>query len=983
MSDLAFRVLVTVAFLTGVSLILPIVLSFSAQPVGYASAGPADGKARGGAPSIIYADRPALGFVYRSYLISLTSSLADNGTIEWDLTTNASWLGFVYGGDGLPYCELAGTPSAVGLFYANVTVSDDDSYDFVNLTIEVRLPGVWGFVETLSEVPTGTHDPVDIQLKSGTLRLIDADTDEESLVLQGALHMLSRKSLSNMAVVSYEPVAVYDGLGWNVSLELYATKEESAFRAVGSPASKVGLKVYLNSNHETLGGICLQVGDSGEGKEAAYIYEVRTKNWTEFSDDIAPACPNRRGEGIDRPELSDTLYGMKPDRYIASFRYSAMEGTLQTLLYHTELGYIGSERTELKTYVDFPIYIQIETDTSLVSSALFTQCSYWVLDQISYRGLMCRDVTIDPVYEYVYKGKPAWLTVKEADGDVIDDAKVEICGQSATYNQAAKRYEAFVSLGVGWAHAVNYTVQVDGSTISDRILVTVMPDLEGTGVSLPLWWNGWDWVTVFGRDDSSSATTAADTYLRFSHPTTSYILVSRPSGTSDALLRTQSEIAIHYPHDYQQWPTKFWDEAVLSSDQGHAVLEKSFEFASRWDDPRYVGVGDTYISLASPGNSASWAQVFAQYARGTRIMGVSSNLFNGAPGNASLLGSWWVQTDMTEGASWAAPYSQWYPFSPLDLMDAARGPNTDYPLPVGEWNLTFWVAEHGGVRRVYNHGIISESAEALLNWMCDPKTNFSRENWKATDGEVASYVYGRWSTDVELDLQKSNATVASYRVSRADPVAAGYWRVPVTLAFNITGRILADITVAEGERTLSISQGTLRDLDGKRVMDVGYDIRGGTAYVSYFWNSSSAVYLTFSDEVPPPNSPPIASFVVDSSLGNITKVFVFDASPSSDAQDPTSELVFRWDWDGDGKWDTDWLSTPVVSHQFLLPGVYEVRLQVRDRGGLVGETSMQIEVRDVEIPEFGSLIPVIVSVLATVLLVRSSRLRLKRNRPRR
>ncbi|MEM0343306.1 MAG: PKD domain-containing protein [Thermoplasmata archaeon] len=864
-----------------------------------------------------------------------------------------------------------------------MTVSDDDSYDFVNLTIEVRLPGIWGFVETLSEVPTGTHDPVDIQLKSGTLRLIDADTDEESLVLQGALHMLSRKSLSNMAVVSYEPVAVYDGLGWNVSLELYATKEESAFRAVGSPASKVGLKVYLNSNHETLGGICLQVGDSGEGKEAAYIYEVRTKNWTEFSDDIAPACPNRRGEGIDRPELSDTLYGMKPDRYIASFRYSATEGTLQTLLYHTELGYIGSERTELKTYVDFPIYIQIETNTSLVSSALFKQCSYWVLDEISYRGLMCRDVTIDPVYEYVYKGKPAWLTVKEADGDVIDDAKVEICGQSATYNQAAKRYEAFVSLGVGWAHAVNYTVQVDGSTISDRILVTVMPDLEGTGVSLPLWWNGWDWVTVFGRDDSSSATTAADTYLRFSHPTTSYILVSRPSGTSDALLRTQSEIAIHYPHDYQQWPTKFWDEAVLSSDEGHAVLEKSFEFASRWDDPRYVGVGDTYISLASPGNSASWAQVFAQYARGTRIMGVSSNPFNGAPGNASLLGSWWVQTNMTEGASWAAPYSQWYPFSPLDLMDAARGPNTDYPLPVGEWNLTFWVAEHGGVRRVYNHGIISESAEALLNWMCDPKTNFSKENWKATDGEVASYVYGRWSTDVELDLQKSNATVASYRVSRADPVAAGYWRVPVTLAFNITGRILADITVAEGERTLSISQGTLRNLDGKRVMDVGYDIRGGTAYVSYFWNSSSAVYLTFSDEVPPPNSPPIASFVVDSSLGNITKVFVFDASPSSDAQDPTSELVFRWDWDGDGKWDTDWLSTPVVSHQFLLPGVYEVRLQVRDRGGLVGETSMQIEVRDVEVPEFGSLIPVIASVLATVLLVRSSRLRLKRNRPRR
>jgi len=511
----------------------------------------------------------------------------------------------------------------------------------------------------------------------------------------------------------------------------------------------------------------------------------------------------------------------------------------------------------------------------------------------------------------------------------------------------------------------------------------VMPDLKGSKVALPLWWNGWDWVTVFGRDDSTSTTTGVETYLELSHPTTSYIITSKPSGVSQDLLRTQSEIAIHYPHDYQQWPTKFWNEAVLSAREGHETLERAFEFASRWDDPAYVGVGDTYISLASPGNSASWAQLYAQYARGTRILGSASNPYNGAPGNASLMGSWWAQTYMAEGTAWAAPNSQWYPYSPMDLMDAGRGPNTDYALSKNEWNLTFWVAEHGGVRRVYNHGVISPTAKALLVWMCEPKTNFSWENWKATDGEVASYVYGRWSTDVELDKARSNGTVMAYHVSRNDPTLAGYWRVPVTLAFNISGRILADITIVEGDRVLSSTAGSLRNLDGKRVMDVGYDIRRGMAYVSYFWNASSMVHLTFSDESPLPNSPPTASFVADTTLGNITRVFVFDASSSSDAQDPTSALLFRWDWDGDGHWDTDWMSTPVISHQFMLPGVYEVRLQVMDRGGLVGMTSMEIEVSDIEIPEFGSLAMVTVAILVTVLAVSSSRLRRGKERQRR
>lgn len=945
----------TLAVFLAVTMALPLVALLGVGGVGLTSGQSMDGKIRGGAPSLMSVERPALAFVGRAYSVYVNSTVPDNGTVEWFLATDASWLTIVSGGDGQNYCNLSGTPESPGVYYANLTVTDSDSYDYQNFTVDVREPGKWGYVETLSAVPTGTHDPANISLSSGMLRLIDADANEESLILQGSLYTFSRQDLPNMTVASYEPNPVDDGLGWNISMTLYPTRDESAFKAINKTVSKIGLTLYLYSGGSALAGVSFEVGESGSGHERVRLRDARGGNWTDFAADIVPAYPNRRGSQIDRPALSDSLYGLAPDRYTVSFSYSAGDDYVNVFLYHASEGYLARAEAGLFAPIVSPIQVMLVTDTDLEISSGYYQCGYWVLDDISYRGLMTRYAVLGPAYEYVYKGRQAWVTVKDLEGNHIDDASVEIEGIPASYNSEARRYEARLTLGVGWGQVVNYTVEVDGCRISDSMLLTVMPYLDDIKVSLPLWWNGWDWVTVFGRDDSTYATTGVDTYWQFSHPTTSYIITDRAFGQSEDILLTQSEIAIHYPHDYTLWPQKFWAEAVTSANQGHNAIENIFTFASRWDDPSYVGKGDMYISVASPGNSASWAQIFAHYARGTRILGFASNPYNGAPGNASIIGSWWARTYTAEGTSWAAPNSQWYPYSPMDLMDSARGPNTDVDLPQDEWNLTFWIAEHGGVRRVYNHGIVSSTAAVLLNWMCEPKTNFSLENWKATDGEVASYVYGRWTTDVQLDYAGSNATVLNYLVSRKDPTVDGYWRVPVTLAFNISGRILADIAIVEGNRTLSLTGGTLQNLDGKRVMDVGYDVRGGTAYVSYFWNASSAVSLTFSDMAPLPNSPPIASFVVDSYSGNVSKVFVFDASSSTDAQDQLGALEFRWDWNSDGVWDTGWSSNPIAYHQFSTPGNYTVILQVMDSGGLTGEAQANVQVTDIAIPEMSSV----------------------------
>jgi hypothetical protein len=339
---------------------------------------------------------------------------------------------------------------------------------------------------------------------------------------------------------------------------------------------------------------------------------------------------------------------------------------------------------------------------------------------------------------------------------------------------------------------------------------------------------------VLGRDDSFGPDTALNVFQDFNHPKTAYIL-STFQGNSTDLLATQSEIAMHYPHDYAYWGHKFWDEAVTSAGTCHSTFEDRYWFASRWDDPRYVGEGDTYISIANPGNSASWEQMFAHYLSGTRLMGISSQFY--LAGNSSLIGSYWMYAPLFTGIpSWAS----WDPHSRMDMMDMWRSVNTDRNENY-QWLMAFNAANNGGVLRVYNHGIIVDPS--LLHWIVDNKTNSSYENWKATDGEVASYIYGRSSTDIDID-SRSTPSVWMYNISRQDPTASGYWRVPVTVAVDITDEFVEEIEINDSTWSLKMSDGTLQDLAGDRIMDVGYDIRGTTLYVSYFWNASSELKIT-------------------------------------------------------------------------------------------------------------------------------------------
>ncbi|MFO7616062.1 MAG: FISUMP domain-containing protein [Bacteroidales bacterium] len=92
------------------------------------------------------------------------------------------------------------------------------------------------------------------------------------------------------------------------------------------------------------------------------------------------------------------------------------------------------------------------------------------------------------------------------------------------------------------------------------------------------------------------------------------------------------------------------------------------------------------------------------------------------------------------------------------------------------------------------------------------------------------------------------------------------------------------------------------------------------------------------------NRPPVARIQVGSANGNILTQFFFDSWHSTDDHQMPSELEVRWDFDGDGNWDTQYSTEKTIYYQYSRPGEYNARLQVRDRSMLTGIDSKMIYV---------------------------------------
>jgi hypothetical protein len=143
------------------------------------------------------------------------------------------------------------------------------------------------------------------------------------------------------------------------------------------------------------------------------------------------------------------------------------------------------------------------------------------------------------------------------------------------------------------------------------------------------------------------------------------------------------------------------------------------------------------------------------------------------------------------------------------------------------------------------------------------------------------------------------------------------------------GRIYEGTTTADGATGAFSWSGTP---SGPNVTATATTSTGATSPFSTPFNTGTC------------NTPPTAAFSVNPTTGITDTVFSFDASSSSDPEDPTSALEVRWDWDDNGTYDTTWSTTKTATHTFTTFGLFTIRLQVRDTGGLTGATTQQVEV---------------------------------------
>jgi len=112
---------------------------------------------------------------------------------------------------------------------------------------------------------------------------------------------------------------------------------------------------------------------------------------------------------------------------------------------------------------------------------------------------------------------------------------------------------------------------------------------------------------------------------------------------------------------------------------------------------------------------------------------------------------------------------------------------------------------------------------------------------------------------------------------------------------------------------------------------------------------------------------PRAAFTI-ASVANSTNTYAVDASGCWDPSDPLSLLEVRWDWNGDGKWDTPWSTNKMAEHRYSRPGNYTVALEVRNSQGLSSITLKNVIVKGVLWTTYLVYALAIVIILAATLL---------------
>ncbi|MCK5765032.1 MAG: hypothetical protein KAH26_03560 [Bacteroidales bacterium] len=93
-----------------------------------------------------------------------------------------------------------------------------------------------------------------------------------------------------------------------------------------------------------------------------------------------------------------------------------------------------------------------------------------------------------------------------------------------------------------------------------------------------------------------------------------------------------------------------------------------------------------------------------------------------------------------------------------------------------------------------------------------------------------------------------------------------------------------------------------------------------------------------------PLQPPVPVINIIPEAGTTDTIFTFDASGSYDQEDSLTDLLFRWDYEGDGEWDTEFSNITALEHKYVHVGHYHVRLEAMDSDSMTADTVISLVV---------------------------------------
>lgn len=95
------------------------------------------------------------------------------------------------------------------------------------------------------------------------------------------------------------------------------------------------------------------------------------------------------------------------------------------------------------------------------------------------------------------------------------------------------------------------------------------------------------------------------------------------------------------------------------------------------------------------------------------------------------------------------------------------------------------------------------------------------------------------------------------------------------------------------------------------------------------------------------NLPPEAHFKVSAYLADTLAVLEFNATACTDPEDDQLALFVRWDFQGDGVWDTGYSTQKVAAFRYRQQGLFSPVVEVKDQDGATDTTSLKILVTDI------------------------------------